>query len=79
MIRDPFLDTLHADGPVADRAQQMMLYGQFEGSRDGTLKYLDPEGARRETTAEVHFGSVTTSFRNTEPTTARACSGCSRK
>lgn len=58
MIRDPFLDTLHAEGPARDRAAQMMLYGQFVGSWDGTLRYLDAEGARRETTAEVHFGWV---------------------
>jgi hypothetical protein len=32
MIRDSFLETLHADGPAADRARQMMLYGQFVGS-----------------------------------------------
>ena len=52
------LDNLHADGPAADRAQPMMLYGQFAGSWDGTLRYLDAEGVRRETTAEVHFGWV---------------------
>jgi hypothetical protein len=58
MIRESFLATLHADGPAPDRAAQMMLYGQFVGSWDGTLKYLDAEGIRRETTAEVHFGWV---------------------
>lgn len=54
----PMLQVLHADGPAPDRAAQMMLYGQFVGSWDGTLKYLDAEGIRRETTAEVHFGWV---------------------
>ncbi|HVY05524.1 MAG TPA: hypothetical protein VHB46_06070 [Burkholderiales bacterium] len=49
---------LHADGPAADRAGKMMLYGQFVGSWDGRLRYLDAEGVRRETTAEVHFGWV---------------------
>lgn len=58
MIRDPFLETLHAHGPAPDRADYMMLYGQFVGSWDGSLKYLDTEGGRRETTAEVHFGWV---------------------
>ena len=58
MIRDSFLDTLHAEGPAPDRAAQMMLYGQFVGSWDGTLKYRDAEGVRRETAAEVHFGWV---------------------
>jgi hypothetical protein len=58
MNRDPFLETLRADGPAPDRAAHMMLYGQFVGSWDGTLKYVDLEGVRRETTAEVHFGWV---------------------
>ena len=49
---------LHADGPAADRASEMMLYGQFLGSWHGTLRYTDPEGRRHETTAEVHFGWV---------------------
>src|SRR4051812_41973955 len=58
MTRDPLLENLHADGPAPDRAAQMMLYGRFVGSWDGTLKYVDAEGSRRETTAEVHFGWV---------------------
>jgi len=49
------LDALHAEGPAADRADRMMLYGQFVGSWDGTLAYQDAEGVRRETSAEVHF------------------------
>ena len=57
-VNEALGQNLHAVGPAADRAAQMMLYGQFEGSWDGTLKYLDPEGGRRETTAEVHFGWV---------------------
>lgn len=52
------LDNLHAGAPAPDRARQMMLYGQFLGSWDGMLRYVDPEGVRRETTAEVHFGWV---------------------
>jgi hypothetical protein len=58
MTRDPLLENLHADGPAPDRAAQMMLYGRFVGSWDGALKYVDAEGSRRETTAEVHFGWV---------------------
>jgi hypothetical protein len=57
-VKEALLHNLHADGPAADRAQQMMLYGQFEGSWDGTLRYLDAEGVHHETTAEVHFGWV---------------------
>ena len=52
------LETLHAHGPAPDRAAYIMLYGQFVGSWNGSLKYLDAEGGRRETTAEVHFGWV---------------------
>ena len=60
MVRDqfPMLNTLHADGPAADRAEQMMLYGQFVGSWDGRLLYRDAAGAHHETSAEVHFGWV---------------------
>jgi hypothetical protein len=58
LTNDALPKNLHADGPAADRATQMMLYGRFLGSWDGTLKYVDPEGVRRETTAEVHFGWV---------------------
>jgi hypothetical protein len=57
-LNEALLRNLHADGPAADRAAPMMLYGQFEGSWGGTLKYLDAEGIHRETTAEVHFGWV---------------------
>lgn len=56
--RFPMLHTLHADGPAPDRAAHMMLYGQFVGSWDGSLAYRGAEGARRETSAEVHFGWV---------------------
>jgi hypothetical protein len=56
--QSPLLSTLHADGPAPDRAAQMMLYGQFVGSWDGSLVYRDSAGARRETSSEVHFGWV---------------------
>lgn len=49
---------LHAPGPAPDHADKMMLYGQFAGSWEGRLVYTDPQGALRETTAEVHFGWV---------------------
>ena len=52
------VNVLHANGPSSDRAVQMMLYGQFVGSWEGTLVYRDAEGVRRETSAEVHFGWV---------------------
>jgi hypothetical protein len=52
------LDMLGAKGPAADRAAQMMLYGQFVGSWQGTLVVPDGSGGRRERTCEVHFGWV---------------------
>ena len=55
---EALLNNLHADAPAPDRAAGMMLYGQFVGSWEGTLRYVDPEGVRHETTAEVHFGWV---------------------
>ncbi len=60
MIRSEkaLLENLHAPGPAADRAARMMLYGRFIGSWDGRLVYTDPDGVRRESTAEVHFGWV---------------------
>ena len=57
-MSDALAKVLHANGPSSDRAAQMMLYGQFVGSWEGTLVYRDPEGVHRETSAEVHFGWV---------------------
>jgi hypothetical protein len=47
---------LHAEGPAPDRAARMMLYGQFVGSWDGTVVVHEADGARRESSCEVHFG-----------------------
>jgi hypothetical protein len=58
MTNKQFVNMLHANGPIADRAAQMMLYGQFIGSWDGRLVYWDDEGVQHETSAEVHFGWV---------------------
>ena len=55
---DSFRNVLHADGPARDRSAAMMLYGQFIGAWQGRLIFLDRDGARRETSAEVHFGWV---------------------
>lgn len=53
-----FNTLLHADGPAADRAAAMMLYGRFVGSWDGIGIKHNPDGSRREVSAEVHFGWV---------------------
>ena len=49
---------LLASGPAADRAEKMMLYGQFVGSWDGKVVVHEAGGARRESSSEVHFGWV---------------------
>jgi hypothetical protein len=49
---------LLAGGPAADRPEQMMLYGQFVGSWDGTVVVHNADGTRRESSCEVHFGWV---------------------
>jgi hypothetical protein len=52
------LEMLCAKGPAADRAAQMMLYGQFVGSWEGTVVVPDGAGGRRERSCEVHFDWV---------------------
>jgi hypothetical protein len=50
------IDALCAKGPADDRAESMMLYGQFVGSWDGTVIVYRSNGERFESTCEVHFG-----------------------
>lgn len=54
----PLAAALLAAGPAPDRAEGMMLYGQFIGSWEGTMLYPRPDGTRLETSCEVHFGWV---------------------
>src|SRR5262245_51792888 len=67
--QDSLVKALYAEGPAQDRARHMMLYGQFIGSWDGSMVYqqfrivsgnttFDDQGARHETSCEVHFGWV---------------------
>ncbi len=51
-------EALLATGPAADRAANMMLYGQFVGSWDGKVEVHEAGGGRRESSSEVHFGWV---------------------
>ena len=44
------------DGPASDRADKMMLYGQFVGAWDGTVTRYGANGERFDSSAEVHFG-----------------------
>jgi len=50
-------EALLDNGPAAERAAQLMLYGQFVGSWDGTV-VVHESGGRRESSCEVHFGWV---------------------
>jgi hypothetical protein len=51
-----FTKTLIASAPASDRAEKMMLYGQFIGSWEGTVLVNRPDGQRIENSCEVHFG-----------------------
>jgi len=58
-LKSPFLaEALLAGTPAQDRAEKMMLYGQFVGSWEGTVVVYEVGGARRESSSEVHFGWV---------------------
>jgi len=56
MTRSAFLDALGADGPAADRAGKMELYGRFVGSWDLDVTQFPQPGLRRRRRGEWHFG-----------------------
>lgn len=47
MTASPFLAALGADGPVADRAGKMDLYGRFVGSWDLDVRQFAEDGTER--------------------------------
>src|SRR5919199_40845 len=49
---------LGAAGPAADRAGEMMLFGQFVGDWDVEFTVHNPDGTRQTEKAEWHFGWV---------------------
>jgi hypothetical protein len=49
---------LAADGPAADRADKLMLFGQFVGDWDVEFTVHNPDGTRQTERAEWHFGWV---------------------
>ena len=51
-----FLDALGADGPSADRAGKMDLYGRFVGSWDLDVRQFSEDGTERRRAGEWHFG-----------------------
>ncbi|HZC96797.1 MAG TPA: hypothetical protein VE267_11840 [Bradyrhizobium sp.] len=52
----PFLEALGADGPSADRAGKMDLYGRFVGSWDLDVRQFTEDGTERRRAGEWHFG-----------------------
>jgi hypothetical protein len=58
MTASAFLDALGADGPAADRAGRMALYGRFVGSWDLDVTQISDTGAKRQRKGEWHFGWV---------------------
>ena len=51
-----FLNALGADGPSADRAGKMDLYGRFVGSWDLDVRQFSEDGRERRRAGEWHFG-----------------------
>ena len=51
-----FLEALGADGPSADRAGKMDLYGRFVGSWDLDVTQFSDDGRERRRAGEWHFG-----------------------
>jgi hypothetical protein len=56
MMTSAFLDALGADGPAADRAGKMDLYGRFVGSWDLDVMQIAEDGTKRRRKGEWHFG-----------------------
>lgn len=50
--------SLHADGPQTEHAEKLMLYGQFAGSWEAEVFDYEPDGTRRKSRGEWHFGWV---------------------
>lgn len=56
MTASPFLEALGADGPAADRAGKMDLYGWLVGSWDLDVTQISEDGGKRQRKGEWHFG-----------------------
>jgi len=55
-MTSPLLEALGADGPAADRAGKMDLYGRFIGSWDLDVRQFSDDGRERRRAGEWHFG-----------------------
>lgn len=49
---------LRANGPAADRTEQLSLYGQFIGDWDSDIVTYTPDGKRHQGQGEIHFGWI---------------------
>ncbi len=59
--RSPYpkaLELLAADGPFAEYADKLMMYGQFVGSWDVHSTNFNADGTRTERRGEWHFAWV---------------------
>jgi hypothetical protein len=55
-MKSAFLEALGADGPAADRAGRMDLYGRFVGSWELDVMQIADDGTTRRRPGEWHFG-----------------------
>jgi hypothetical protein len=51
-----FAGALHSDGPAADRAEKMKLYGWLVGSWTFAATVYPDDGSRHQGSGEIHFG-----------------------
>jgi hypothetical protein len=58
MMESRFADALAAEGPAADRAGRMDLYGWLIGSWDLDVTRFLPDGSKRQRKGEWHFGWI---------------------
>jgi hypothetical protein len=49
---------LHADGPAAEHADALGLYGRFIGDWQSEVVAYGPDGSRHEGRGEIHFGWI---------------------
>jgi hypothetical protein len=52
------MDALVADGPAAENAAALRLFGQFAGSWDGALRLPNADGTTTTAVGEIHMGWV---------------------
>jgi hypothetical protein len=52
------ISVLHANGPAAERAEKLQLYGRFIGDWETKIIAHAPDGARHEGFGEIHFGWI---------------------